>query len=132
MYIVEALFAGAAIGAVLGFVGAGGAMLSVPILIYIFGFSANAAATAALAIVMSAATAGLIPKLKSKDVLIREALIISSIGFLTNVGLSLIAYRISEESIKTGFVFVLITAATSMLIKPITGVEKECLSFGSL
>lgn len=125
MYIVEALFAGAAIGAVLGFVGAGGAMLSVPILIYIFGFSANAAATAALAIVMSAATAGLIPKLKSKDVLIREALIISSIGFLTNVGLSLIAYRISEESIKTGFVFVLITAATSMLIKPITGVEKR-------
>ena len=125
VYVIEALLAGAAIGAVLGFVGAGGAMLAVPLLIYIFGFSANAATTAALAVVMSAATAGLIPKLKSKDVLIREALIISSIGFTTNVGLSLVAYRIPDENIKTGFVFVLVLAASSMLIKPITGVEKR-------
>ena len=34
--IIEALIAGSAIGAVLGFVGAGGAMLSVPILVYLF------------------------------------------------------------------------------------------------
>ena len=39
METVGALLAGGFIGAVLGFVGAGGAMLSVPILIYIFSFT---------------------------------------------------------------------------------------------
>ena len=39
MEIAAALIAGAFIGTVLGFVGAGGAMLSVPILINIFDFS---------------------------------------------------------------------------------------------
>ncbi|MDA2962227.1 MAG: sulfite exporter TauE/SafE family protein [Actinomycetota bacterium] len=125
MYIIEALLAGAAIGAVLGFVGAGGAMLAVPILIYIFGFSASAATTAAIAVVMTAAAAGLIPKLKSKDVLISEAFIISALGLVTNVGLSLIAYRLPSDGIKTGFSLVLIIAASSMLIKPVSGSEKK-------
>ena len=42
-----ALIAGGFIGAVLGFVGAGGAMLSVPILMYGFGFDPKPATTAA-------------------------------------------------------------------------------------
>jgi uncharacterized protein len=39
MEIIGGLIAGGFIGAVLGFIGAGGAMLSVPILLYIFGFT---------------------------------------------------------------------------------------------
>ena len=50
MDIAVALIAGGFIGAVLGFVGAGGAMLSVPILLYIFDFTAIPATTGALAI----------------------------------------------------------------------------------
>ncbi|MSW31165.1 MAG: sulfite exporter TauE/SafE family protein, partial [Actinobacteria bacterium] len=45
MDIAIALIAGGFIGAVLGFVGAGGAMLSVPILLYIFDFTAIPATT---------------------------------------------------------------------------------------
>ena len=60
MEIVGALVAGAFIGSVLGFVGAGGAMLSVPILIYLFDFSPLQATTAALAVVFLAALPGLL------------------------------------------------------------------------
>ena len=67
--MVLALLSGAFIGSVLGFVGAGGAMISVPILIYLFDFTAGQATTAALAIVFMAAFAGVIPKIKSNDVL---------------------------------------------------------------
>ena len=57
MEILGALLSGAFIGSVLGFVGAGGAMLAVPMLIYFFNFSAVTATTAALAIVIAAAAA---------------------------------------------------------------------------
>ena len=118
MLILEGLIAGALIGSVLGFIGAGGAMLSVPILVYGFDFSASHASTAALAVVLLAAASGLVPKFKSKDVLIKEALIISSLGLTTNLSASLIAHNLSEKFILTGFSLVLIVAGTSMLIKP--------------
>lgn len=125
MEILGALLSGVFIGSVLGFVGAGGAMLSVPILIYLFDFNAPSATTAALAIVIAAATSGLIPKFKSKDVLVKEALIISAIGSVTNIGFSLNVDSFSDQFIKSGFALVLIIAATSMLIKPVVGTEKK-------
>ena len=125
MEILGALLSGVFIGSVLGFVGAGGAMLSVPILIYLFDFTAPSATTAALAIVIAAATSGLIPKFKSKDVLVKEAIIISAIGSAANVGFSLNIDSFSDQFIKSGFALVLIIAATSMLIKPVVGTEKK-------
>ena len=125
MEILGALLSGVFIGSVLGFVGAGGAMLSVPILIYLFNFTAPTATTAALAIVIAAATSGLIPKFKSKDVLVKEAIIISAIGSVANVGFSLNIKNFSDDTIKSGFALVLIIAATSMLIKPVVGSEKK-------
>lgn len=118
MLIIEGLIAGALIGSVLGFIGAGGAMLSVPILIYGFDFSASHASTAALAVVLLAAASGLVPKFKSKDVLVKEALIISGLGLITNISTSLIAHNLSERFILTGFSLVLLLAGSSMLVKP--------------
>ena len=125
MEILGALLSGVFIGSVLGFVGAGGAMLSVPILIYLFDFTAPTATTAALAIVIAAATSGLIPKFKSKDVLVKEAIIISAIGSAANVGFSLNIDSFNDQFIKSGFALVLIIAATSMLIKQVVGTEKK-------
>ena len=125
MEILGALLSGVFIGSVLGFVGAGGAMLTVPILIYLFDFTAPSATTAALAIVIAAATSGLIPKFKSKDVLVKEAIIVSAIGSAANVGFSLNIDSFSDQFIKSGFALVLIIAATSMLIKPVVGTEKK-------
>jgi len=125
MEIIGGLIAGGFIGAVLGFIGAGGAMLSVPILLYIFGFTPQAATTAAIAVVLAAALSGLLPKIKSKEVLFKEAGVIWALGLVTNLGFSVIAHRISDSVITTGFSIVLFTAGTMMLIKPIAGTEKK-------
>jgi uncharacterized membrane protein YfcA len=125
MEIVAGLIAGSFIGAVLGFIGAGGAMLSVPILLYVFDFTPQTATTAALAVVLSAAISGLLPKIKSKEVLYREALIIWALGLTTNILFSILAYRLSNSVLTTGLALVLIVAGSSMLIKPIAGTEKR-------
>ena len=125
MEIVAGLIAGGFIGAVLGFIGAGGAMLSVPILLYVFDFTPQTATTAALAVVLSAAISGLLPKIKSKEVLFREALIIWGLGLTTNILFSILAYRLSNSVLTTGLALVLIVAGSSMLIKPIAGTEKR-------
>jgi uncharacterized membrane protein YfcA len=124
--IIEGLIAGVLIGSVLGFIGAGGALLSVPILIYGFDFSASHASTAALAVVFLAASSGVIPKFKSKDVLIKEATVIWGIGLISNISTSLIAHNLSEKFILTGFSLVLLVAGSSMLIKPFaSGPERK-------
>lgn len=125
MEIIGGLLAGAFIGAVLGFIGAGGAMLSVPILLYIFDFTPQAATTAALAVVLAAAISGLLPKIKSKEVLFKEAFVIWGLGLITNLGFSVIAHQLSDQVITSGFSIVLVTAGTMMLIKPVAGSEKK-------
>jgi uncharacterized membrane protein YfcA len=117
--VLTALASGGFIGAVLGFIGAGGAMVSVPILLYLFDFTPAAATTAALAVVFLAAVAGLGPKFKSKDVLVKEALTIWSLGLLTNIGFGLIVTKIADSVILIGFSIVLLGAAYSMLKGPI-------------
>jgi uncharacterized membrane protein YfcA len=117
--MILALLCGAFIGAVLGFVGAGGAMLSVPILLYIFDFTPTQATTAALAVVFLAALAGVIPKLKSGDVLFREALSVWGIGFISNVGGASLAKHLSDVTILSGFAGVMIVAGFSMLRGPV-------------
>lgn len=126
MLIIEGLLAGVLIGSVLGFIGAGGALLSIPILIYGFDFSASHASTAALAVVLLAASSGVIPKFKSKDVLVKEATVIWGIGLISNISTSLIAHQLSERFILTGFSLVLLVAGSSMLIKPFnSGPERK-------
>jgi hypothetical protein len=123
--IIGGLIAGGFIGAVLGFIGAGGAMLTVPILLYIFDFTPQTATTAALAVVLTAAISGLLPKIKSKEVLFREASIIWALGLTTNITFSILAYHLSNSVLTTGLALVLTIAGTSMLIKPIAGTEKR-------
>ena len=118
--IFTAIASGAFIGAVLGLIGAGGAMVSVPILLYLFDFSPLHATTAALAVVFLAALAGVGPKFKSKDVLIKEAVTIWALGLATNIGLGLIVTKIPDLVILIGFSLVLIGAGYSMLRAPIS------------
>jgi len=126
-----AILSGGVIGAVLGFVGAGGAMLSVPILLYVFGFTAIPATTGALAIVLCAAIAGAIPKARAKEILYREAVVIWALGLVTNLAASILAHRLSDQVITTGFSITLLFAALSM-IKKSTEQEQRRMSNGSL
>lgn len=130
--VITALISGGFIGAVLGFIGAGGAMVSVPILLYLFDFSPAAATTAALAVVFLAAVAGLRPKFKSKDVLVKEALTIWLLGLITNIGFGLLVERIPDSVILIGFSVVLLGAAYSMLVKPIKDSPERKMSVWAL
>ena len=130
--VITALISGGFIGAVLGFIGAGGAMVSVPILLYLFDFSPAAATTAALAVVFLAAVAGLRPKFKSRDVLVKEALTIWLLGLITNIGFGLLVERIPDSVILIGFSVVLLGAAYSMLVKPINDSPERKMSVWAL
>ena len=130
--VITALISGGFIGAVLGFIGAGGAMVSVPILFYLFDFSPAAATTAALAVVFLAAVARLRPKFKSKDVLVKEALTIWLLGLITNIGFGLLVERIPDPVILIGFSVVLLGAAYSMLVKPISDSPERKMSVWAL
>ena len=126
MELILAILAGGVIGLVLGFVGAGGAMLAVPILIYIFGFTPLQATTAALVVVGSAALSGALPKFSRGEVLIREALTISALSVTTNVTFALLAPRFPSRAITSGLALVLIIAAWSMLQQPLKpGAERR-------
>jgi uncharacterized membrane protein YfcA len=125
MEILGALIAGTFIGSVLGFVGAGGAMLAVPILIYGFGFEPSIASTAALAVVGSAALSGASAKIKSKEIYYRDALVIWAIGLTTNLAFSSIVHRLPEDFIAIGFSIVIVFAGLSMLGSPLTTIHKR-------
>ncbi len=115
MEVITAILCGIAIGSILGFVGAGGSMVAVPILIYIFEFTPIQATTASLVIVFAGALSGVISKFKEKAVLIRDGLVIWSLGLLTNFGGAYLLPTLSEKLVLTGFAIVLITAGISML-----------------
>lgn len=126
MELIGAVFAGAAIGLVLGLVGAGGAMLAVPILIYLFGFTPIQATTAALVVVGLAALSGAIEKFSRREVLIREALTISALGLATNVTFASLASDLPSELITSGLALVLFLAGWSMLQEPLKpGAERR-------
>jgi uncharacterized protein len=110
-----ALLSGAFVGSVLGLVGAGGAMLTVPILLYIFHYSPIHATTASLAVVFIAALFGVIPKARSRDVLYREAFTVWALGLVTNLGGSVVAKHLAPSVITGGFAIILVLAGTSML-----------------
>ncbi|MEY3076720.1 MAG: sulfite exporter TauE/SafE family protein [Candidatus Nanopelagicaceae bacterium] len=118
MEIVIALIAGLFIGLVLGFVGAGGAMLALPIMIYLLDFTALQATTAAMVVVGLAALAGARERFKKGEVLVREAITISSLGLATNVTFSSLAKEFSDSTITAGLAIVLAFAGWSMLLKP--------------
>jgi uncharacterized membrane protein YfcA len=124
MEILGSLIAGCAIGAVLGFVGAGGAMLTVPILVYAFGYPAHQASVAAIAVVIVAASSGLYPRIKSREILLKEALIISGIGSIANVAAAQFVKYLSDQVLITGFSAVIIFAGITMLQKPVQAPEK--------
>ena len=125
MEIFGALIAGIAIGSILGFVGAGGAMITVPILVYGFDYPPSQALVASLAVVIVAALSGLYPRFKSGEILIKEALIIWAIGSFANIGAAQLANYFSDSLLITGFSAVIIFAAITMLGKPVTAGEKR-------
>jgi uncharacterized membrane protein YfcA len=83
-------------------------------------------------VVFLAAVAGLRPKFKSNDVLVKEALTIWLLGLITNIGFGLLVERIPDSVILIGFSVVLLGAAYSMLVKPIKDSPERKMSVWAL
>lgn len=130
--LLLAMISGAFIGSVLGFVGAGGAMVSVPILLYIFNFTPTQATTAALAIVFLAALSGTIPKMRSHEILYREALSIWAIGLATNIAGSSFSKHLPNSLITSGFAVILVGAGVATLKGPVKAESEKRMPLGVL
>jgi uncharacterized membrane protein YfcA len=103
-----------AIGAVLGLIGAGGAVVAVPAFIYLFGFTPLEATTASLAVVAVSAATGAIPRFRLGQVHLRQALLFWGLGIIGTFGGARLATVIPEPVIVTGFAFVMLGAAVAM------------------
>jgi uncharacterized membrane protein YfcA len=112
---VLAILVGAIMGSALGLVGTGGAILAVPALVYIFGYSAINATTASLVIVITTATVSVIPRFRRKQVQIKSALILWSIGLVGNYFGVQLSKTISDKALLIGFGVILLASATSMI-----------------
>ena len=132
MNTLLAVLSGFFIGSVLGFVGAGGAMVSVPILLYIFHFTPTQATTAALAIVFLAALSGALPKMRLHDVLYREAFSIWGIGLITNISGAALSKHFPNSLITTGFAVILVVAGFATLRKPVKADPEKRMPIGVL
>ena len=114
MITVEALLVGLAIGAVLGLIGAGGAVVAVPAFVYLFGFSSLQATTASLAVVAVSAASGAIPRIRQKQVRLRQALLFWGLGIVGTFAGARLATVIPEAIVLTGFAIVMLGAAVAM------------------
>jgi uncharacterized membrane protein YfcA len=108
------LLVGLAIGAVLGLIGAGGAVVAVPAFLYLFDFSPLAATTASLAVVAASATAGAIPRLRLGQVRIKQALTFWGLGIVGILVGAFLAPVIPELVLLSGFAVIMVGAAIAM------------------
>ncbi|MHB1212844.1 MAG: sulfite exporter TauE/SafE family protein [Candidatus Nanopelagicales bacterium] len=112
--VAEALLVGLAIGAILGLIGAGGAVVAVPAFLYLFGLAPLQATTASLAVVAAAAATGAVPRLRLRQVRMRQALVFWAVGIVGTLIGSRLAHVVPEVVIVVGFAVVMAGAAVSM------------------
>lgn len=114
MEAVAAIGVGLLIGAVLGLIGAGGAIVAVPAFVYLFGFSALEATTASLAVVAVSATSALVPRLRLRQVDLRIAIGLWALGLAGTLAGTRVAAVVPETVVLIGFAAVMAGAAVAM------------------
>jgi uncharacterized membrane protein YfcA len=113
--LLIAVVAGVAIGLALGGLGAGGSMLTVPVLVYALGQDIQTAATASLIIVGVVALAGVFGHARSGQVRWGAGLAIGVFGAVTSLLGSQLSRAIDPEVLLLAFSGVVVLAAFSML-----------------
>lgn len=115
MTLLLAVLAGLAIGAVLGGLGGGGAVLTVPVLVYLFGQSAQEATTGSLLIVGVTAVIGALGHARAGNVRWRVGAAFGAAGILAAYAGTLLNRRLDENVLLLGFALVMVLAAAAML-----------------
>jgi uncharacterized membrane protein YfcA len=114
MTILFGLILGAVVGASLGLIGAGGAILAVPGLVAVLGLSATAATTSSTIIVGSAALAGVLSRRKTGTVDVKVGLTFSAVGIVGTFIGTLLLKVIPENVTLVIFAFLMFGAGYAM------------------
>jgi uncharacterized protein len=126
MTLFFGLLLGASVGATLGLIGAGGAILAVPGLVAVLGLSATAATTSSTIIVGSAALAGALRRRNTGTVDVKIGLTFSAIGIVGTFIGTLLLRVIPENLIMIAFAVIMFGAGYAMCCRenPEPKVEK--------
>lgn len=126
MTLFFGLLLGAIVGATLGLIGAGGAILAVPGLVAVLGLSATAATTSSTIIVGSAALAGALRRRNTGTVDVKIGLTFSAIGIVGTFIGTLLLRVIPENLIMIAFAVIMFGAGYAMCCRenPEPKVEK--------
>src|ERR1700682_3453581 len=115
MEVVAGLGCGALIGLALGALGAGGSILTVPILVYAMGVPVQAATGTSLAIVGLNAAVGAIDYLRRGRSLPKTGIAFGASGILGAVAGVWLSHQLRGELILVLFSLLMLAAAVSML-----------------
>lgn len=115
MDIVWILLLGLLIGAVLGGLGGGGAILTVPALVYVVGQRAQDATTSSLVIVGLTAAVGVLSYLSAQRVRWGMGLTFGAVGLPATWLGSFLNHRVDENVLLLGFSVLMVIAAAAMV-----------------
>jgi uncharacterized protein len=114
--VVAAAGLGLLIGVVIGGLGGGGGVLTVPVLVYLLGQSAQHATTSSLIIVGITATAGALARVRDGSIRWRTGLGFGAVGLPAALLGTLLNQRVAEPVLLLAFAGLTLLAATAMLI----------------
>lgn len=114
--IAVAITAGLVIGALLGLVGAGGSILTIPVLVYGLGLDVKSAVPASLVVVGSAALVAALPRLR-RQVRWGPALVIGAVGVPAAWAGSIVARHTPNRLLLGILIVLMLAAALRMLLR---------------
>jgi uncharacterized protein len=115
--VLVAVALGLAIGLVLGALGGGGSVLTVPALVFLLGMSATAATTASLVIVGVTSVVAAVGHARHGRVRWRQGLLLAAVGVPASVGASRLNRLVDEDVLLLAFAVVMVVAAVGMLVQ---------------
>jgi uncharacterized membrane protein YfcA len=121
MMLLAAAGLGLVIGLILGGLGGGGAILTVPALVYLLGQSPQNATTSSLIIVGATAVVGAAGHARAGNVRWRTGLIFGVTGIVTAVAGSVANRHVPPHVLLLGFAGLMVVTALGMLIQPRRG-----------
>lgn len=113
--MMTAVLLTAGIGAVMGLLGGGGSILTVPMLIAVLGLEEREAMATSLAVVVSTALVSLIPHFRAGNVALRQGLSFAAIGAASALGGGALSRFIPGPVLLGGFALVMLATGLAML-----------------
>jgi uncharacterized membrane protein YfcA len=121
LQLVGLVLTGLGIGLMLGTLGGGGAIVTAPILVSVFGLGVRDATAVSLVVVLVAALSGLLGHARAKRVNWRAGVVFGSVGVLGAVPGAWLAGRVPESVLIAGFAVLLLVAGAAMWRGPVQG-----------